>query len=342
MLHQQLEQTIAKLTTRAKGILAADESNATISKRFAACNIPSTAELRRDYRELLFSTPNLSDHIAGVILHEETLNQNNSAGIPLVSILQTNNMLAGIKVDQGLIPLRNLANFSTPQESMTQGIDNLATRLGTYSAKGASFTKWRCVYHITPETPSMAAIRANADSLALYAAIAQSQGLVPIVEPEVLLDGEHNIVQCATVTEQVLCELFAALRAYNVVLELIILKPSMVLPGNKCTLPASVEQVAQQTVAVLKRSVPAAVPTINFLSGGQTSTNATAHLNAMNQHPKLPWILSYSYARALQEEAMAIWHGNPSNITKAQQSLLQRAKLNSLATVGLYQESMGS
>lgn len=333
---QRLESTIKQLTVKGKGILAADESTATITKRFTALNIDSTEETRRNYRELLFTTPGLNEAIAGIILYEETLNQNGSEGTPLPEILQKNKILPGIKVDKGLVQLPN-----TAEENITQGLDGLAERLAQYRTKGACFAKWRAVYNIAENTPSPLAIRANAEVLARYAAICQSQGIVPIVEPEVLIDGTHTIAACAIVTEQVLHAVFNALQANKVALEFMILKPSMVIAGKNCPTKASVEEVATQTINILKRTVPAAVPTINFLSGGQSPQDATAHLNAMNSlFGTLPWNVSYSYARALQDDCIKLWKGQPQNVALAQKALYKRAKLNSLAAVGKYTTAM--
>jgi len=327
-----LESTMKHLAAKGKGILAADESTGTISKRFAALKINSTEDSRRDYRELLFTTPGLNEAIAGVILYEETLNQKSKNGMPLPEVLQKAGILPGIKVDKGLVIMPN-----TQDENTTQGLDGLAERLVEYKEKGARFAKWRAVYAISNNTPSELAIAANAEGLARYAAICQSQGIVPIVEPEVLLEGEHTIEACSAVTERVLSKLFATLQLHKVSLEHMILKPSMVISGKSCPVKASTEQVAKETVKILLRTVPAAVPTINFLSGGQTPQEATAHLNLMHTlFPHLPWNLSYSYARALQDDCMKIWLGEAKNVDAAQKALYKRAKLNSLASMGQY------
>lgn len=335
MSSNELKNTIEKLAQAGKGILAADESTPTITKRFQALNIESTEESRRAYREMLMSTPGFSQSIAGVILYEETLNQNTSKGIPFPKLLNETGVLAGIKVDKGLVHLAN-----TQDEQVTQGLDGLAERLAEYKAKGASFAKWRAVYAISDKTPSMLAIKTNAEMLARYAAICQEAGIVPIVEPEVLIDGEHTLAQCEAASEKVLHAVFKALYRHKVQLEYIVLKPSMVINGKACKEKASVQEVADATVRILKRTVPAAVPTINFLSGGQSSEQATAHLNAMRQHPDLPWNLSYSYARALQDYAMKAWLGEAKNVTQAQAAFAKRAKLNSLAAKGEYNEAM--
>lgn len=336
MMTTDLEKTIRALSAQGKGILAADESNATITKRFAAVKVESTENTRRDYRELLLGTPNISDFIAGVILFDETLNQKTSQGELFPDMLKKLGILPGIKVDKGLVALPN-----TRDEQTTQGLDGLHERLADYKAKGATFAKWRAVYAVSNNTPSPLALRANAEGLASYAALCQAHGIVPIVEPEVLIDGDHTLERCAEVTEPVLHSVFHALHKHKVQLEHIVLKPSMVISGKQCSTKATVEQVAKATVTILKRTVPAAVPTINFLSGGQTPEEATAHLNAMNAlFPQLPWHLSFSYARALQDYPMKIWHGDKNNVTAAQKAFYERAKLNSLASNGKYNSSM--
>lgn len=331
----ELESTINKLAATGKGILAADESTPTITKRFEAVGIESSEETRRTYRELLMTTPGCNQYIAGVILYEETLNQKTSKGTPFPEALKSLGILPGIKVDKGLI---HLANAGTDQ--ITQGLDGLAERLIEYKSKGACFAKWRAVYAISNTTPSTLAIKANAEVLARYAAICQEQGIVPIVEPEVLIDGEHTLARCEEVSEPVLHAVFNALYRHKVKLEYIVLKPSMVINGKACAQKASVKEVAEATVRVLKRTVPGAVGTINFLSGGQTSEQSTAHLNAMHQLGTLPWNLSFSYARALQDNCMKTWLGQAKNIPAAQAAFLKRAKLNSLAAMGKYSEAM--
>ncbi len=331
----ELESTISKLATRGKGILAADESTPTITKRFEAVGIESTEENRRIYRELLVTTPNCNQFIAGVILYEETLNQKTSNGVPFPEALKSLGILPGIKVDKGLVPL---ANAGTDQ--ITQGLDGLRERLIEYKSKGACFAKWRAVYAISNTTPCELAIETNAEVLARYAAICQEQGIVPIVEPEVLIDGDHTLARCEEVSSPVLHAVFDALVRHKVKLEYIVLKPSMVINGKACAQKASVKEVAEATIRVLKSAVPATVPTINFLSGGQTSEQATAHLNAMNQLGNLPWNLSFSYARALQDTCMKTWAGVAKNIPAAQAAFLKRAKLNGLAAVGDYAENM--
>jgi fructose-bisphosphate aldolase class I len=336
MMIKELEQTMNKLAAKGKGILAADESVATITKRFATLNIQSTEETRRQYRELLMSTPQLSNYIAGIILFEETLNQKTSDGTPFPEFLKKVGILPGIKVDKGLILMPN-----TKDEQITQGLDGLAERLTDYKAKGACFAKWRAVYAISDATPSKLVIKENAHGLARYAAICQSLGIVPIVEPEVLIEGNHSLERCAEVSEQVLHAVFHTLFKHKVKLEYMVLKPSMVINGSKCSTKANPEDVAKATIAVFRRVVPAAVPTVNFLSGGQTPEQATANLNAMHTlFPHLPWNLSYSYARALQDYCMKTWSGNPKNVIAAQKALIERAKLNSLAATGQYTTNM--
>jgi fructose-bisphosphate aldolase class I len=332
---KELEATINILATHGKGILAADESTPTITKRFAAVGVDSTEDTRRAYREMLISTPSFNEFIAGVILFEETLNQKTSTGVTFPEALKKMGVLPGIKVDKGLV---NLAG--TTDEQITQGLDGLAERLQDYKSKGACFAKWRAVYNISATTPSQLAIETNAEVLARYAAICQSIGIVPIVEPEVLIDGEHTIEQCEAASEPVLQAVFNALYRHKVKLEYIVLKPSMVINGKACATKASVQAVADATMRVLKRTVPAAVPTINFLSGGQSSEQATAHLDAMNKLGNLPWNLSFSYARALQDYAMKTWKGQAANVKAAETAFYKRAKLNSLAATGAYSEAM--
>lgn len=328
----ELEQTISKIAQSGKGILAADESTPTITKRFDACGIKSTEESRRNYRQMLLTTPGINQYVAGVILFEETLNQKTTDGVAFADALNKLNIVPGIKVDKGLVTLENT------NEQVTQGLDGLAERLADYKAKGARFAKWRAVYAISANTPSQLAVDTNAEVLARYAAICQAAGIVPIVEPEVLIDGDHTIEQCEAASLRVFKAVFDALDRHKVVLEHIILKPSMVINGKACDKKASIQDVAEATLRVLKRTVPAAVPTINFLSGGQTSEQATAHLNAMNKMGPLPWNLSFSYARALQDYAMKTWAGSKN--AEGQAQFLNRAKLNSLAAKGEYTEAM--
>lgn len=325
-----LHATILELTRPGRGILAADESQPTITKRFKALGIESTEETRRAYRSLLFTAPGVDQYLSGVILFEETLSQRADDGTPLPEVLKRAGVVPGIKVDKGTTPLPN-----APGDLITQGLDGLDERLKGYKQYGARFAKWREVYPITAENPTPQGIEANAEVLARYAAICQQEGIVPIVEPEVLIDGDHSIERCHEVTEAVLHAVFAAIHRHKVLLEGMVLKPSMVLPGKSHATKATADQVATATVEVLRRNVPAAVPTINFLSGGQTPEEATANLNAMNKlFPGLPWVLSFSYARALQDPAMKAWGGRKENIASAQRAFSQRIKMNSLARNG--------
>lgn len=335
MATHELEGTIQRLTVPGKGILAADESQTTISKRFAALHIESTIETRRIYRELLFATPGIEAFINGVILHEETLAQKNKNGLLFPEFLDKEGIVPGIKVDRGLISLNS-------QEKMTQGLDGLAERLLTYKNLGAYFAKWRAVFSISDILPSSLAIVANTQALARYASICQSNGIVPIVEPELLIDGNHSLARCAEATEATLDALFKELRQHNVLLECMILKPSMVIAGNQYKPQSNVAEVAAATLKILRRTVPAAVPSINFLSGGQTPEAATAHLNTMNklQPSRNPWLLSFSYGRALQEPALKTWNGKAHNIKAAQRAFYKRAKLNAAACKGQYQSAM--
>lgn len=328
---QLLATTIERLTAKGKGILAADESLKTIQKRFVPYSIECTEDTRRDYREMLFSAKDLGRYISGVILYEETLFQKSTQGVSLPKLLEQQGIIPGIKVDLGLIELAG-----SNGEKTTEGLDGLATRLTRYKAEGALFAKWRAVFNIANNKPSRAAIQANAHSLARYAAICQSVGIVPIVEPEILMDGDHDLKTSAYVTEKVLNAVFTQLKMQHVCLEHMILKPSMVIPGTEAK-SATISDVAQETVKVLLRTVPAAVPGIFFLSGGQSEALATAHLNEMNkQLPNAPWVLSFSYGRALQHTSLETWAGVAANIGAAQTVLLKRAKLNSEACLGQY------
>lgn len=336
MSHQQdMEDTVEKLIRKGRGILAADESAPTIAKRFAAIGVESTEEKRREYRSLIFSTPSLGDHISGVILYEETLNQRSLDNEPMAGLLLRQGIVAGIKVDKGKGPMAN-----APGDEITYGLDGLEERLQGYREQGARFAKWRDVYHITDTNPSQLAIEANAEVLARYAAVCQSLGVVPIVEPEVLIDGHHTIGHSAQVSESVLKAVFDALHRHGVVLERMLLKPSMVTPGKSHTTQANPEQVAEATLHVFRRVVPAAVPGIVFLSGGQTPEEATANLNAINQHGPQPWALSFSYGRALQEPAQKAWAGTLENGPAAQSAMHKRAQLNGAARNGEYSNDM--
>ncbi|MEX2489413.1 MAG: class I fructose-bisphosphate aldolase [Pseudomonadales bacterium] len=331
----ELQATINDIVQTGKGILAADESNATMGKRLQAIDVESTEENRRLYRSLIFSAPGLGEFISGVIMYEETLGQQNDEGMSLPEFLKNQGMVPGIKVDKGKGPLAG-----APGDEITAGLDGLAERLETYKEQGARFAKWRCVYNISDTNPSRQAIESNAEVLARYAAICQECGIVPIVEPEVLMDGAHDIDQCARVTEVVQHEVFHRLHRHRVALEHIILKPNMVVSGKEHPHQAGPEEVAEQTLRILRRTVPAAVPTINFLSGGQSPRQATANLNALNQFGNQPWALSFSYGRALQEPAQQAWRGNPDKAGEAQAALYERARLNSAACQGTYEQGM--
>ena len=331
--NQRLQQTINDMVDDHRGVLAADESAPTIEKRFAAINLESTEENRRVYRSMLLETPGLGDYISGVILFEETLGQTNAAGLRLPEVAWNQKIVPGIKVDKGTEALAG-----APGDLITKGLDGLADRLVTYVEQGARFAKWREVYPITNTNPTPLGIHANAERLAHYAKTCQELGVVPIVEPEVLMDGMHEITRCAAVTEQVLHAVFEALRRYGVTLEHMILKPNMVLPGKECR-TADPGEIAEATMSVFRRTIPAAVPSINFLSGGQSPEEATANLNAIN-HLKGPWQLTISYGRALQQPVLQAWQGKAENVEAAQAALLKRARLNSLARRGEYTAAM--
>lgn len=331
----ELSKTIEDMVDEHRGILAADESSPTIKKRFDAINVESTEETRRAYRELLLTTPGLGEFISGVILYEETLGQTTSDGKSMPDVAWAQKIVPGIKVDKGKGPLEG-----APGDLITYGLDGLGDRLEEYKKRGARFAKWREVYPITQHNPTHMGRKANAEMLARYAAACQARGIVPIVEPEVLIDGHHEIDRCSTVTEHVLHSVFHALHMHGVQFEYMILKPSMVLPGKDCR-RAEPDEVAEATLKVLKRTVPAAVPSINYLSGGQGPEEATANLNAINQlRGNAPWQLSISYGRALQQPALSAWQGKSENVEAAQQALLKRARLNSLARQGKYDPSM--
>jgi fructose-bisphosphate aldolase class I len=330
-LRDELQATIDALVQEGKGLLAADESGPTIAKRFKTVGIESTEENRRQWRSLLLGAPGLGEFVSGVILYEETLGQKADDGELLPRLAERQGIVPGIKVDKGKIPLVNAAG-----DEITQGLDGLAERLAHYKEQGARFAKWRAVYNVSDTLPSRLAIETNAESLACYAAICQEAGVVPIVEPEVLIDGDHSIERCAEVTEAVLHEVFHALHRHDVVLELMLLKPSMVLPGKEHAKQASIDEVASSTVTVLGRTVPPVVAGVFFLSGGQTPEQATAHLDAINRTGRRPWPLSFSYARALQEPPLKAWRGQSANVAEARQALLKRARLNGAAARGRY------
>jgi len=332
MSEVSLQETARALVADGKGILAADESSGTIKKRFDSIQAESTEANRRDYRTLLFTAPGVGDHISGVILFDETIRQNAADGTPLVNILQDAGVIPGIKVDTGAMPLAG-----HPDETVTEGLDGLRERLEEYAGLGARFAKWRAVYRIGDAVPSPACISANAHALARYAALCQEAGLVPIVEPEVLMDGDHDIDDCDIVTEEALRAVFNELAVQDVMLEGMLLKPNMVISGSDCAEPAGVEEVAARTVQCLLRSVPAAMPGVVFLSGGQSDEVATQHLNAMNKIPAVkPWKLSFSYGRALQAAPLKAWGGKAENAAAAQAALMERAQANGAATLGQY------
>jgi len=336
-LQDKMQATTDALAQKKKGILAIDESNPTIAKRFASIDVESTETNRRDYRGIILSTPRLGEHISGVILFEETLQQSSDGGTPLHEFASGQGIVPGIKVDKGKIPLAN-----TDGEEITQGLDGLEQRLQKYESQGARFAKWRDVYRISATTPSLLAIDTNADVLARYAAICQQLGIVPIVEPEVLIDGDHSIDRSAEVSEAVLQAVFAALHRHRVVIEHMLLKPSMVIPGADNDYHAPPDEIAERTLRSFRRTVPAAVPCINFLSGGQTPVQATENLNALNKGSQQPWELSFSYGRALQEPALHAWNGDNSNAKKTHAALYKRAKLNGVARTGSYFSAMES
>jgi fructose-bisphosphate aldolase class I len=334
---ESLNATARALVAKNKGILAADESTSTIKKRFDGIRLNSTEENRRAYREMLFTAPGAQEYISGVIMYDETLRQKTKDGVPFPSYLSQHGMLPGIKVDMGAKPL---AGF--PGETITEGLDGLRERLGEYHQLGAKFAKWRAVIDIGSGIPSRYAIDANAEALARYATLCQEAEIVPIVEPEVLMDGAHALERCEEVTSLVLDRVFGHLFAARVYLEGMILKPNMVIAGKKSSQKSSPEQVAQATVRTLKRQVPSAVPGIAFLSGGQSPIEATQHLSLMNAAGPLPWALTFSYGRALQENALNAWGGNSTGYSAGQQALFVRAKLNGLAAMGTYKGSMES
>ncbi len=330
----ELETVAQAMVAPGKGIIAIDESTGTIGKRFQAVGVESTEENRRAYREMLLTTPGLGDHISGAILYDETIRQSTAGGEPFTKVMRQAGIIPGIKVDMGAKPL---AGF--PGELVTEGLDGLRDRLNEYARMGAQFAKWRAVISIGEDTPSSTCIEANTHALARYAALCQEAGLVPMVEPEVLMDGTHDIDICYDVTEATLRSLFSALYEQNVLLEGTILKASMVVSGSDCEEQASVDEVAEATVRCLKSSVPATLPGIVFLSGGQSDEDATAHLNAINQAGPHPWPLSFSYGRAMQAAALRLWAENPAdNYAEAQKIVAQRARENGMAALGQWQD----
>jgi fructose-bisphosphate aldolase class I len=336
MGRQELEQTARALIADGKGILAADETVPTVTKRLNALNIESTPDSRRTYREMFFTTPGAADFISGVILYDETIRQKSSSDIPLADVLVKQGIIPGIKVDTGAKPLAG-----SPDETITEGLDGLRDRLKEYYGLGARFAKWRAVIRITDQLPSPMCIEVNAHALGRYAALCQEAGLVPIVEPEVLMDGNHTIERCENVTNTVLHTVFDALFKQAVRLEGMLLKPNMVISGKTCPKQASVNEVATATLRCLRQHVPAAVPGIVFLSGGQSDVVATRHLNAINtlDTPR-PWKISFSYGRALQDAALHAWHGKAEQLKAGQQAFHHRAKCNGAAALGKYTDAL--
>ena len=337
MSTQELSDTARALVAGDKGLLAMDESNPTCNKRFAKLGIPQTVEARRAYRELIVTTPGLGESISGAILYDETIRQQKTDGTPFIKVLIEAGIIPGIKVDTGA---KNLAGH--PGEKVTEGLDGLRDRLAEYSQMGARFAKWRAVTVIGPGIPSRGCIEANAHALARYAALCQEAGLAPIVEPEVLMDGDHSMERCFEVTEEVLRTVFHQLYTQRVMLEGMILKPNMVLPGLTCPRQEPVDEVADATVKCLLRAAPAAVPGIAFLSGGQPAELASARLNAMNARfrSRLPWALAFSFSRALQQPALELWKGEEAHVSAAQQALYHRAQCNRAARRGEYIAAM--
>lgn len=336
MTAPELHAIAKAMVAKGKGILAMDESNPTCGRRFKKLGIENTIENRRAWRELLLTTPRLAEHISGAILYDETIRQSMSDGIPFAQYMEGHGIIPGIKVDTGA---KDLAGF--PGEKVTEGLDGLRERLAEYKGMGARFAKWRAVITIGKGIPSKACIHANAHALARYAALCQEAGIVPIVEPEVLIDGDHTIDRCYEVTSETLRPVFAELEEHRILLEGMVLKPSMVIAGLDCPQRASVKEVAERSAECLLKTVPKNLTGIAFLSGGQSNELATAHLNAMNaMHRGLPWPLTFSYARALQQPALEAWRGEKANVTMAQKRLYHRAKLNGAASLGQYSEAM--
>lgn len=333
----ELKETTKSLMEKGKGILAMDESNGTCNKRFEKLGIAPTEENRRAYRELILTSPDLSNYIGGAILYDETIRQSTADGKSFIKVMQDSGTIPGIKVDTGA---KDYAGH--PGEKVTEGLDGLRDRIAEYYDMGARFAKWRAVITIGNRIPSDGCIEANAHGLARYAALCQEGGLVPIVEPEVLISGEHTIERCYEVTEKTLHEVFRQLYVQGAAYDRMILKPSMIISGDRCSNQASIEQVATETVRCLLNTVPPAVPGIAFLSGGQSKERSSAHLNYMNTNmkSKLPWRVTFSYARAIQQPALDCWRGNADNLADAQKILVHRAKLNSAASEGNYSEEM--
>lgn len=326
MHYEELSAVMEQMLQNKKGILAADESNGTLGKRFETIGVENTEKNRRDYRLLLANTASLGKYIHSVILFEETFHQTDDQGTPIPTLFANQGIIPGIKVDKGLVDLANTEN-----EKVTQGLDGLTERLLEYKKLGAKFAKWRNVYTISEYTPSITAIKTGSENLARYAAVCQSLGMIPIVEPEVLIDGDHDIEHCAEVTEMVLHELFHALFIHQVELEHIILKPNMITSGKASNPFSSPDEVADYTLSVFRNHVPASVPSINFLSGGLSPQQATANLRAINSLDTQPWLLSFSFGRALQEDCLKAWAGNKEQVAQGQAALLETARLNSMA-----------
>ena len=335
MNRNELARIAHAMVARGRGLLAADESTGTIKKRFDQIKVEGTQENRRAYRELLFTAPGMAEFISGVILYDETLRQSTTRGERFADLLTRLGVVPGIKVDGGTKPMPNF-----PGEVITEGLDGLPARLAEYHKLGARFAKWRAVIDIGEGIPTRTCIETNADLLARYAALCQEAEIVPIVEPEVLMDGGHSLARCEAVTEEVLTTVFDRLQAQRVYLEGIVLKPNMVISGQKATKRASPAEVAEATLRCLKRHVPSAVPGIAFLSGGQTEQEATLHLDLMNRSGSLPWLLSFSYGRALQQSALGAWGGAAASVASAQAEFLKRARLNSLAAAGRYESAL--
>ncbi|MGY6568764.1 MAG: class I fructose-bisphosphate aldolase [Salinarimonas sp.] len=332
----QLTDIAEKMVAPGKGILAADESSGTIKKRFDAINVESTQDSRRDYRELLFRTEAaMKENISGVILYDETIRQKAADGTPLVKLIEAAGSIPGIKVDAGAKPLP-----ACPGETVTEGLDGLRERLKDYYELGARFAKWRAVIDIADGIPTWTCVKTNAHALARYAALCQEANIVPIVEPEVLMDGDHDIQRCADVTEWVLKTVYEELYEQRVVLEGTVLKPNMIVPGKKSAKQVSVEEVAERTIMVLERCVPVAVPGIAYLSGGQSDEQATAHLDAMNKIGGFPWNMTFSYGRALQAAPQKAWSGKKENVPAAQKAFAHRAKMNGLASLGEWSKDL--
>jgi fructose-bisphosphate aldolase, class I len=335
MAKQSLSDTARALVAPGKGVLAADESPPTIEKRFQKVSLESTEDNRRAYREMLFTTPGIGEHISGVILYDETIRQNSADATPFPRILEQAGVIPGIKVDKGAKPLAG-----SPEEKVTEGLDGLRDRLNEYRDLGARFTKWRAVIEIGDGIPTPYCLHVNAHALGRFAALSQEAGLVPIVEPEVLMDGEHTIGRCQEVTRATLVAVFQEIHIQRVELAGMLLKPNMVVSGKEASEQAGVDEVAELTVRCLRETVPAAVPGIVFLSGGQSAEIATAHLNAMNAMGDHPWQLSFSFARALQGPALETWRGDEGNVQQAQEIFAHRARMNSAARSGSYSEEL--